>query len=111
MLEGIYIFDLDGTLADASHRIHLIQNQPRQWDEFYKQSRFDAPIVETLYTLQALYQAGNNIWIWTGRSTAVRDITEEWLMKNNVHYDQLLMRQEKDRRQDYQVKQEWLSKP
>ena len=110
MQEGIFIFDLDGTLANAEHRVHLIQNHPKQWDEFYNQSKFDAPIVETIYTLQALYRAGNNIWIWTGRSSQVRDITEEWLMKNSISYDQLLMRQETDHRPDFKVKQECLSK-
>ena len=30
-----FIFDIDGTLADASHRLHHIQNGNKDWDAFF----------------------------------------------------------------------------
>ncbi len=30
------IFDIDGTLADCSHRLHHIQKDPADWDGFYE---------------------------------------------------------------------------
>jgi FMN phosphatase YigB (HAD superfamily) len=33
----IYIFDIDGTLADISHRLHFIQQEPKDWRGFYSE--------------------------------------------------------------------------
>lgn len=29
------IFDIDGTLADCSHRLHWIQSKPKNWNAFF----------------------------------------------------------------------------
>lgn len=34
-MKPIYIFDLDGTLADGAHRLHYIQQEPKRWGEEY----------------------------------------------------------------------------
>jgi len=31
----IYIFDIDGTLADVSHRLHYITGETKDWDAFF----------------------------------------------------------------------------
>ena len=50
-----YIFDIDGTLADCSHRLHYISGENKDWDTFYKECVNDKPImdvVEILWSLQ-----------------------------------------------------------
>lgn len=31
----IYIFDLDGTVADLTHRLHFITGETKDWDGFH----------------------------------------------------------------------------
>ena len=37
------IFDMDGTLADVSHRKHFVENNPKNWEAFYKAMINDKP--------------------------------------------------------------------
>ena len=42
----LYIFDLDGTIADISHRRHIIESDTRdsgKWRRFYSACDRDAP--------------------------------------------------------------------
>lgn len=50
----IYIFDIDGTLADLSHRLHFIQKKPADWDGFFAACSDDAPIPEVIELIQRL---------------------------------------------------------
>ncbi len=29
------VFDIDGVLADVSHRLHYLQSYPQRWDRFF----------------------------------------------------------------------------
>jgi phosphoglycolate phosphatase-like HAD superfamily hydrolase len=40
------IFDLDGTLADLTHRLHYVKNGNRNWDKFFEECDKDLPIPE-----------------------------------------------------------------
>lgn len=81
-LQRAYIFDIDGVLADCSHRLHFIQQEPKDWKRFYENSDKDAPIkanVELLHRLYKDYQV--EIMFVTGRTEAYRAITSDWLRK------------------------------
>jgi len=112
VLERIYIFDLDGTLADATHRLHLIQNGRKDWDLFYEQCVHDKPIWGTIDTLTSLHESGATCLIWTGRGDKVLPQTRDWLYscipQNIVDRCRLRMRKDGDHREDVVVKQEWL---
>ena len=34
----LYIFDIDGTLADNTHRLHFIQGEVKDWEGFHNAS-------------------------------------------------------------------------
>ena len=102
------IFDLDGTLADISHRLHFIQQEKKDWDSFFNACLLDKPIIQTVDVARALYEAGFVIEIWSGRSDRVRRETEEWLKRNNVRFHLMRMRSETDRRSDVVLKESWL---
>ena len=105
------IFDLDGTLADASHRMHHISGPVKDWDAFYAACVDDKPIMPIIDTLHTYLFAGDDdIEIWTGRSEIVRAETLRWLDNNLYPFGrwQLRMRGAKDRRPDWQVKEGWL---
>lgn len=115
----IYIFDIDGTLADISHRLHFIGAQgggwtpsddfSKDWDSFYKACVDDKPIFETITVARALAAAGHTILYSTGRSFAIHTETFTWLAKYRLPNSQALyMRPENDHREDSVVKSEIL---
>ena len=103
------IFDLDGTLADDTHRAHYLTDGPKKdWDAYFDACDGDAPHTHIIAVLQALVHKGHIIEIWTGRSARVRDKTIAWLHWNGVPFDFLNMRPEKDFRDDTLLKAKWL---
>ena len=107
----IYIFDLDGTLADTTHRLRHIEQQPKDWTEFFAACGADDPIRTTIETLRTLREGGAEIWIWTGRSDEVRAETEAWLLEHGCWPpDGFMMRSAGDYRADDLLKAEWLSR-
>lgn len=122
MSKPIYIFDLDGTLADITHRLFWIEQKNKQWDAFYQACNRDKPIPHTISLLKALRKSGAEIWIWTGRSDEVAGPTEEWLYNNGclkttmfLHWEPfsppetLMMRRAGDHTPDHELKYGWLA--
>jgi len=100
------IFDLDGTLADLTHRLPYIQTEPKDWNAFFEACTDDAPIHENIGKVREHSLSwGDRIIIVSGRSDQVRAETEEWLFDNNVPYYTLIMRRANDTRPDYEVKE------
>jgi phosphoglycolate phosphatase-like HAD superfamily hydrolase len=102
----MYIFDIDGTLADPSQRLHHIIGHPKDWDSYDALAHTDKPIDPMITLAQVLFHNGFEIMLLTGRSERVRKATEDWLMEHGVDYDFLIMRPEGDRREDTVVKME-----
>lgn len=75
------VFDIDGTLADATHRLHLIKQEPKDWNTFLSQEEVDkdAPIIPMFETLEALYKAGHRIIFITGRKLETHKFTYDWI--------------------------------
>ena len=103
-----YLFDIDGTIADCSHRIHLIQSQPKLWDEFFAKCEDDEPI-EHMCDLARILVCETPIVYVSGRSDQCREQTEEWLKKNDLWFGSLYMRKEGDHRDDDIIKLELLA--
>ncbi len=102
-----YVFDLDGTLADAEHRRPLLQGDKPDWHSFNKASLFDPPRASVVQVLRALFDTGYEIWIVSARSDAVALETRGWLTKHAVPYHRLLMRSAADSRPDSELKRQW----
>lgn len=101
-----YVFDIDGTLADNEHRLHLIKSYPKNWDEFNRLMTEDGVYDNVVNIFHALSYNYTCILL-TGRSEDHRDETEEWLEKNGIEPDALLMRMSGDMRPDNEVKAEY----
>lgn len=104
------LFDLDGTLADISHRRRHLEATPPNWKSFNSEIGADTPKkpIVSLYT--SLWDSGKyEIIILTGRMEAQRQHTEQWLTWNNIPFKSLLMRPDNDFRADYIVKEELLN--
>lgn len=104
------VFDLDGTLADDAHRMHLIAGARRDYDAYYAACVDDKPRWSVVQSLKAHYLARHRVEIWTGRSEVVRAQTEDWLAARCGVQPTLLvrMRLQHDSRPGVVVKRGWL---
>ena len=107
-----FIFDIDGTVADISHRVYLLDNKPVNWESFFSKMDQDKPILPSILIIRSLIEAGHTVIFCTGRSDKYRRMTIDWIyefvypyFRDNMH---LYMRQEGDRRSDTIVKAELL---
>lgn len=100
------IFDLDGTLADITHRLHHIKKELQDWDAFNADCIKDSPKYNIMWLGAMAKNYGIKIAIVTGREEVVRDKTIHWLNFYGISYDEIYMRKEGDRRSDVDVKKE-----
>lgn len=91
------VFDLDGTLSDTRHRLHLIEQPQKRWDLFFQEANKDAPLEEGVRL--ALERAGEcEIAYLTGRPERCRRDTLAWLERHGLPRGRLWMRAGGDRR-------------
>lgn len=109
MADEMVIFDIDGTLADVSERIHHLKKKPKDWDAFFGGMAQDKAIRSMVRLCNILYAAGIRIILCSGRNEQYRDETVTWLAEQGVLYHELFLRKEKDRRSDAIVKREMLA--
>ena len=109
MAEEIVIFDIDGTLADVSERIHHVRKKPKNWNAFFQGMAQDKAIHSMVRLCNLLYASGIQIILCSGRSEEHRQQTIDWLAQQGVNYHDLLLRKDKDRRQDSVAKREMLT--
>jgi len=111
-MKKIVIFDLDGTLALIDKRRDLAtkDNGKFDWDVFFNPDMVDlddpnTPVIQMADLLSTDYR----IWILSGRSDVTQQATRDWLVKNGVYYDHLVMRPQNHLYlPDNDLKQMWL---
>jgi hypothetical protein len=113
MQKDTVIFDLDGTLAliDDRRALSTKPNGKINWGIFFDPSNImlDRPNDPVITTANILKTAGYKIVIFSGRSQATQDATQNWLTQYGVEYDQLVMRPATDYTPDNDLKQTWLN--
>jgi len=93
----ISIFDIDGVLADASHREHHVTTKPKNWDAFFDEVGGDDVIEEGRQRLLE-ESARNEIVLLTGRPERCRADTVAWLEANGMGTPTVHLRPDSDRR-------------
>jgi len=107
---SIIIVDIDGTIADHSHRRHFIESMPKDWEGYFNAASGDLCIAENVALVKALSRQNDIVFV-TGRPERIRESTAKWLRTFlTTPYLTLFMRGDKDRRQDDVVKREILNK-
>jgi len=106
----IVVFDIDGTLASADHRIHWIKTDPKNWAAFYAGIGNDSPIDPICDLARILYSSGHQILFCTGRNENYRNDTQTWLNRHKIYGSALYMRGQEDRRPDYEIKEDLLKR-
>lgn len=117
--EKVIICDIDGTVADLSHRKHFIEQKPKDWNSFYDCVSDDEPRNEIIdQVIRLREQEDATVIFVSGRPERTRQDTLDWLNRScynsedwlldvdNVYKTILLMRQDHDKREDTIVKAE-----
>ena len=110
----IVIFDLDGTLALIDKRRALATKDGKMdWDVFFDRDniKLDVPNTPVITMAQLLKSQGFTIIIFSGRSKVSYRTTRQWLIQNDVPFDDLQMRPTDDYHhymKDSDLKQMWL---
>jgi phosphoglycolate phosphatase-like HAD superfamily hydrolase len=108
MTQSCYVFDIDGTIADCSHRIHLIQTLPKDWRSFFAACHLDKPIPHVIELARSLSSRRHIVYV-SGRSDECRQQTEAWLKDHRLPEGVLYMRKAGDHRDDDIIKLELLA--
>lgn len=102
------IFDIDGTLADCSHRLYHVTGSSKNWPAFFASMDQDG-CVEKMRDLAIMVHGSDMaILLCSGRPETHRAVTEQWMARNSVPYAALYMRPENDHRPDHVVKSQIL---
>jgi phosphoglycolate phosphatase-like HAD superfamily hydrolase len=104
-----WIFDVDGTLSDPSHRKHWIASAPKNWAAWNASMAEDGYHADVIQFVRVAKAAGMPVVICTGREETEREVTEKWLWEGIIDYDKLYMRKKKDYRGDDVIKRELLA--
>lgn len=104
------IFDLDGTIANIDHRVHLVRDGRKDWAAFFAGCVNDVGVPHVIETFHAHIRVGHHVRIWSARSDVVRAETEQWLSDVGIDPCYLQhMRAEGDNTPDVELKRYWLS--
>ena len=84
------IVDIDGVLADAEHRQHLLRGR-RRWGDFFARAGDDS-LIEEFGRLLELLTDDLCVVLLTARPVSIHAITVHWLEEQNLRWDLLVMR-------------------
>ena len=93
----IAVFDIDGVLADASHRQHFVDARPKDWSAFFA-AVGDDPVIERGRALLWEHQERDEVVLVSGRPEGTRSDTVAWLARAGITVDRLVLRRESDYR-------------
>ena len=107
--DKVVVCDLDGTLADISHRLHLIRRKSRDYTAFHNGAPADKPNEWCIRLLRAVRSMGMEIHIVSARPDRLRAISAQWL---NTYFEapyqlHLVRGPEDEDRQDKDLKVAW----
>lgn len=94
----VFVFDLDGTLANCDHRQDLAKN--KDWDAFHAECTKD-DLYENVAQLLRVVSTSNTVIIITGRDEKYKSETVDWLTANGLMVDEIFMRPEGNREKDH----------
>jgi FMN phosphatase YigB (HAD superfamily) len=116
VMEKAVIFDIDGTLADISHRVKYLKTTPKDWKNFNSAENIlkDTLILETKHILDMYRLSGYTIILITGRNRGenalIEKMTMNWLREHNILADKLFMREYRDKQHDTTLKRDIYNK-
>lgn len=105
------ICDIDGTVADNTHREHYITGIKKDYDKFYDPAliALDKPIEKAVSAIQRILAMNTDFMYLTGRRNNTLVATNDWLRKHGI-WRCVYAREDGDRRPAVVYKEETISK-
>lgn len=103
------ILDIDGTMADNTHRQHYLNGPKKDWDGFFSKLSGDAPKRMVMDTAELICRNTRlKPLIVTGRMEKHREETATWLMQHApwLGPHPLFMRRDDDNTPDHEMKKD-----
>ncbi len=104
--KGYVLVDIDGTIADISHRRHHVQGEKKNWGAFFADMEDDTVREDVMEIVRKADQEGYELFLVSGRPNTYRNSTIKWLNDNEIgkYFAGLIMREEFDKRPDTETK-------
>lgn len=103
-----FVFDIDGTLADNSHRARHLKKVTKDWDAYHAEVMADRVIPHMRQLVWAL--CDSLLVFCSGRHESLRRQTTDWFLREGLVVPRnLYMRKDGDHRPDHVVKRELLA--
>lgn len=96
-MHPLAVFDIDGVLADVSHRVHFLERAHPDWRSFFAEAVHDPAHPEGLALVRAAEEDCEVTYV-TGRPEWCREDTLAWLTAHGLPPGRLLMRRNGDHR-------------
>ena len=114
--KSVVLCDIDGTIADTSHRLHYVkkpadadENWKKDWKGFFSQMEGDPVRQDVQNMLIQLYNEGYTIIFMSARPENYREATLRWLQAHFLTFAYtVIMRRENDKRPDTETKKEMI---
>jgi phosphoglycolate phosphatase-like HAD superfamily hydrolase len=107
----LVVFDIDGTLADNSHRVGFVRTKPKNWAAYNSGLAQDGVYQDMVDLYCSFYDQEYEYQVVcaTGRNESQRTETLDWMINKNIPLpEHLFMRRDGDFRGDDIVKLELL---
>lgn len=105
----IVIVDIDGTIADGTHREGFLKGERKDWKSYFERCTLDSPIEFVIDMVRTL-DWDHTICIVSGRPDTYQFETMEWLDRYGVPYDYIFMRPGNLKSPDTEIKKAILDK-
>ena len=102
------IFDLENTISNSSHRMHLLYNCKHK--EFQNEFQNDSVNENIKLFMNSIYRQGYKIVILTSKLSKYKLMVIKWLEENDVSYDQLIMKHNMLDCSDIEFKEEYIKR-
>lgn len=87
--------DIDGVLADVRHRLHHLEQSPKDWEAFFAAALHDPPLHEGLRVVHELAEVCEIVYL-SGRPERLRADTLAWLERHGLPEGDLHLRPRTD---------------
>lgn len=91
----VAVVDIDGVLADVRHRLHFVENRPKDWQGFFAAAPDDPVLDEGLETVRRLAEAYDVAYL-SGRPERCRQDTLDWFARHGIPDGELHLRRSGD---------------
>ena len=104
------IVDIDGTVAEISHRLHFLNQPTRRWEHFFAHMINDSPRYDVVSKIKQDVKNGATVVFVSARPKRYEKTTVLWLSQLEIPYRTLIMRNNNDKRPDVEVKTDILNR-